>query len=180
MSDIISTTTEYRDRTRVEIENLLPWAVGFQTYTLADKKGIVVEGGHFKIEDGSYKRSFYRQLTLEEIIEQISSENIAFIGTDGKGTHACFRICDFELYKAAFDLPDATEFPIQLTQEAVENLLKINDQKKFKKELEELVVTPSEKRAFAHFLVNNKRVNELPLSILKYIENYTSMKIVNE
>jgi len=77
-------------------------------------------------------------------------------------------------------LPDATEFPIQLTQEAVDNLLKINDQKKFKKELEELVVTPSEKRALAHFLVNSKRVNEMPLSILKYIENYTGMKIVNE
>lgn len=179
MNNVLNTANEYRDRTRVEVENLLPWAVGFQAYTLAERKGIVVEGGHFK-EDGSYKKSVYRQLTLEEIIEQISSENIAFIGTDGKGAHACFKICDFELYKVAFDLPDATEFPIQLTQEAVENLLKINDQKKFKKELEELVVTPSEKRAFAHFLVNNKRVNELPLSILKYIENYTSMKIVNE
>lgn len=179
MSDIISTTTEYRDRTRVEIENLLPWSVGFQPHTLADKKGIVVEGGHFNA-DGSYKKSFYRQLTLEEVIEQISAENVAFIGTDGKGAHACFKICDFELYKTAFDLPDATEFPVQLTQEAVENLLKINDQKKFKKELEELVVTQSEKRAFAHFLVNNKRVNELPLSILKHIERYTEMKILNE
>ena len=178
MSSIVSTTTEYRDRTRVEIENLMPWSVGFQTYTLVEKNGAIVNGGSYD-DKGNYQNFIYRQLTLEEIITQISINSKCFVGIDGKGSHACFRIRDLELYKVAFDLPDATDFPIQLTQAAIEKLININDPKKFKKELEELVVTPSEKKAFAYFLVNHKRVNELPLSLLKYIEDYTEMNIIN-
>ena len=176
MNNIVSTTTEYRDRTRVEIENLLPWQVGFKPYTLPEKKGVILDGGYFK--DGEYKKSIFRQMTLEELITQISCENVAFIGTDGKGSHAAFRICDFEIYKVAFDLPDATDLPVQLTQDAISKLLKISDLKKFKKGLEELVVTQSEKRAFAYYVINAPILNEIPLSILREIEMYTGFDVV--
>ncbi len=178
MNNVISTTTEFRDRTRVEIENLVPWDVGVQIRTISGERfnGANVPGSRYHF-DGTFHKSIYRQLTLEEVITQISLENPAFCGIDGKGSHACFRICDFELYKAAFDLPDATEYPVQLTHEEIEKILKITDVKKFKARLDELVVTESEKFQLAISVANYQKIDDLPIKIVNLIEAKTERKI---
>lgn len=178
MNNVIDTKNEYRDRTRVEIENLVPWNVGFQARTILGSRfeGVIVPGCAYN-EDGTYHPSVYRQLTLEEVITQISIENKAFCGVDGKGSHACFRICDFELYKVAFDLPNATEYPIQLTNEEIDKLLKITDVKKFKTRLDELVVTESEKFQLAIAVANYPKFEDLSFKIVNLIEAKTGRKI---
>ena len=143
MANIVNTTSEYLDRQRVEIENLMPWEVGFPA-----------RADHLMMTQGGY-----------------------CVGTDGEGKHACFRINDLELYKTVFDLPDAKDLPVQLTQEAIENLFKITTAKKFREELEKLVVTDSEKKAFAYFTVYHPKLKELPFAILKSVENYTGISI---
>lgn len=174
MNNVMDTMTEYRDRTRVEIENLCPWSVGFKSYTIPGdgNHSVIVPGSEFAV-DGTRKKSIYRHLTLEEVITQISRENSAFCGVDGKGTHAAFRICDFELYKVAFDLSDATEYPIQLTQEEIDKLLKIKEPKKFKAKMDELVVTESEKYTLAIAVSNYEHFEEISFKILQLIEKKT-------
>ena len=46
-----------------------------------------------------------------------------------------------------------------------------------REELEKLVVTDSEKKAFAYFTVYHPKLKELPFVILKSIENYTGISI---
>lgn len=177
MNNVLDTANEYRDRTRVEVENLVPWTVGFKGYTLPGNNSVLVPGSTFN-DDGTRNKSIYRQLSLEEVITQISCENKAFCGIDGKGSHACFRICDFELYKVAFDLPDATEYPVQLTNEEIDKLLKITDPKKFKAKLDELVVTDSEKFLLAIATANYPKFDELSFNIVKMIEKKTERNII--
>ncbi len=183
MANIVNTTSEYLDRQRVEIENLMPWEVGFPAradHLMMTQGGYCVDGGKYiylpEKDEYQYKKGKFK-ITVEELIQQISSGNRGFVGTDGEGKHACFRINDLELYKTVFDLPDAKELPVQLTQEAIENLFKITTAKKFSEELEKLVVTDSEKKAFAYFTVYHPKLKELPLVILKSVENYTGISI---
>ena len=56
-------------------------------------------------------------------------------------------------------------------------MFKITTAKKFREELEKLVVTDSEKKAFAYFTVYHPKLKELPFAILKSVENYTGISI---
>lgn len=179
MGTIKDTSGEYLDRQRVEIENLMPWDVGFPTRTMNGEGCILNGGSYIYLPDKNeyqYKRGISK-MTVEEICAQINAGNIGFVGRDGAGQHACIRINDLELYKTVFDLPDAKELPIQLTQEAVGNLFKISNVKKFEEELKKLVVTQSEKKAFAHFASYYLKLNEMPLVIIRKIEEHIGLNI---
>lgn len=160
---------EFEPKTRIKVENLVPWEVGFPCYTIRGKEqGLVLQGGQI-----------CGQLTYEEIEEQINSQNIAFCGVDGKGAHACLRICDFEAYKDLFQVPDITDYPIQLTKNAIDELLKITDIKEFNKRLDELVTTSSEKKALVQYISNHPSFNDLSFAIIKSIETKTEMNFLN-
>lgn len=48
MANIVNTTSEYLDRQRVEIENLMPWEVGFPAradHLMMTQGGYCVDGG---------------------------------------------------------------------------------------------------------------------------------------
>ena len=62
------------------------------------------------------------------------------MGIDGKGKNATIRICDFEMHKDLFDLPDATGIQRNL-QRCHRNIEYKNDKQTFKEKLEEYIVT---------------------------------------
>ena len=160
---------KFEPKPRIKVENLVPWEVGFPCYTIRGKEqGLIISGSQI-----------HGQLTYEEIEEQINSENVAFCGVDGKGTHACLRICDFEAHKALFQEPNITDYPIQLTKKAIDELLMITDIKEFNKRLDELVITSSEKKAFAHYISNHPSFNDLSFAFIKSIEAKTGMNFLN-
>ena len=68
MNNVIDTKNEYRDRTRVEIENLVPWSVGFQARTIQGSRfeGVIVPGCAYK-EDGTYHPSVFRRLPIRSL-----------------------------------------------------------------------------------------------------------------
>ena len=178
------TKVEFADKQNVEIENLMPWSVGFPAYvTLSNLSGgFCVSGGkHIYLEDSDsekYLKGTFK-MTVEELREQINGGNRGFVGTDGHGKHACMRINDLELYRYIFNLPDAKELPVQLTQEAISELLDIDEPKKFKEELKNLVHTDSEKKAFAYFVWKHPKINEVPYSMIKAMEDYTGFDIAD-
>lgn len=92
-----NTKVEFTDKQNVEIENLMPWSVGFKAYvTLSNLSGgFCVSGGkHIYLEDSDsekYLKGTFK-MTVEELREQINSGSRAFVGTDGYGKHACMRI----------------------------------------------------------------------------------------
>lgn len=179
-----NTKVEFTDKQNVEIENLMPWSVGFKAYvTLSNLSGgFCISGGkHIYLEDSDsekYLKGTFK-MTVEELREQINSGNRAFVGTDGCGKHACMRINDLEFYRYIFNLPDVKELPVQLTQEAISELLDIDDPKKFKEELKNLVHTDSEKKAFAYFAWKHPKINEIPFSMIKAMKDYTGFTIVD-
>lgn len=185
MATITNTSGEYLDRQKVQLENLMPWDIGFQAYatpSMIAKGGFVIDGGHFiYIEDKKeyqYKKGFFK-MTVEELCEQINAGNSAFVGTDGFGKHALCRINDLDLYRVAFDMPDAKELPLQLTQEEVEKLLKVSNAKKFDEEMKNLVVTQSEKKAFAHFMIYHPKLKEFPLMVIRQAEEHVGFNILD-
>ena len=74
-------------------------------------------------------------------------------------------------------MPVATEYPVQLTHEEIEKILKITDVKKFKARLDELVVTESEKFQLAISVANYQKIDDLPIKIVNLIEAKTERKI---
>lgn len=100
-----------KTRKKIEIQNLSALEVSFYPETLKDEnslKGILLN---------PFESS--KKFDYAEIEAQIRANNILFVGRDGKGKNATIRICDFEMHKDLFDLPDATEYPAQLTKDII-------------------------------------------------------------
>ena len=55
----------------------------------------------------------------------------------------------------------------------------ITDIKEFNKRLDELVITSSEKKAFAHYISNHPSFNDLSFAFIKSIEAKTGMNFLN-
>lgn len=177
-----NTKVEFTDKQNIEIENLMPWSVGFPAISTLSHLGggFCIEGGKYIYLEDSDTYKYVKgkfKMTVEELRNQIGRGNRAFVGTDGYGKHACMRINDLELYKAVFDLPEAKELPVQLTQEAISEIFEIDDPKKLKEALKNLVNTYSEKKAFAYFVLNHPKLNDVPYSFIKAIEDYTGFTI---
>lgn len=142
-----------KTRKKIEIQNLSALEVSFYPETLKDEnslKGILLN---------PFESS--KKFDYAEIEAQIRANNILFVGRDGKGKNATIRICDFEMYKDLFDLPDATEYPAQLTKDAIEMLIAENDKQTFKEKLEEYIVTKNEAVTFVNYLTNEDIMDEV-------------------
>lgn len=125
------TVDDVKTTERVSIDNLCYWDIYFRSEET--DKDICVKGGI----KGNVK------LTASEVLAQVQADNVAFVGTDGLGSHAAIRINDPVIREYVFG-QDIN--PVQLTEEAVRKLLEIEDRKEFRAELEKLVVTRAEKR----------------------------------
>ena len=145
----------YKIHKKVKIQNLSALEVSFYPETLTERdtlKGILLD---------SYVIS--EKFDYNEIKAQIRANNFLFVGKDGLGQHATIRICDFEMYKDLFELPDATKHPVQLTEDAIEMLISENDKQTFKEKLSEYVATKNEAATLVDYLENKKHMmDKLP------------------
>ena len=147
---------------RVSIDNLCAW-------TEENGKTILM-GSNIK----NYKR-----LTLAEVDSQVKIGNIAFCGVDGLGSHAAFRINDPLVREYVFG-EDIS--PVQLTVDAVNDLLASKNKKEFHDKLSSLVVTESEKKMIA-IMCSDKDLypsidtNEAPSYMIAAIEAVSNIKI---
>lgn len=152
---------------RVSIDNLCAWTVGF----VSEENGKTILMGA-NIKD-------YKRLTLAEVDSQVKTENIAFCGVDGLGSHAAFRINDPLVREYVFG-EDIS--PIQLTEDAVKDLLASKTKKEFYDKLSSLVVTESEKKMIAIMCADNDlypsiNTEETPSYMLSAIENISGLKL---
>lgn len=153
---------------RVSIDNLCDWSVGFMSEE--NGKPILIDA---HIKD-------YKRLTLAEVDSQVKIGNVAFCGTDGYGSHAAFKINDPLVREYVFG-EDIS--PIQLTEDAVKDLIASKNKKEFKDKLSSLVVTESEKKMIA-IMCSNKdahpsiNTEEAPSYMLAEIEAISGLELV--
>lgn len=152
---------------RVSIDNLCAWTIGF----VSEENGKPIQ------IDPNIKD--YKRLTLAEVDSQVKVGNIAFCGVDGLGSHAAFRINDPLVRESVFG-EDIS--PVQLTVDAVNDLLTSKNKKEFYDKLSSLVVTESEKKMIA-IMCSDKDLypsidtNEVPSYMLASIEAVSNTKI---
>lgn len=123
----------------VLVDNLCAWDLYFRRIS---GNGV----GDIKIPKNAKN---FPLLKYDEVLMQIQSRNIMFIGTDeaNPGSHARIKIIDDGLRKQLFGLPnESTEKPVVLDVDAVKSLLAIKTKAKFTAALEELVKTDAEKK----------------------------------
>lgn len=154
------TIEDIKPSDRVSIDNLCDWVISFESYET--NRGI-------DIPDGVKN---YKNLTVAEVDSQVKTGNIGFVGTDGFGSHAPFRINDPVIREYVFGEPVD---PIQLTEDAVRELLAIQNKQKFYKALESLVVTKAEKRMIVR-LVERVGMDDVPSYQIAAIEKISGIK----
>lgn len=123
---------EYNSYERVKINNIYPWSVGFKATCMSQGVSIPPEA----------KSNI--ALTVEAVMDAINSQNIAFVGCDGRGTRAAFQIVDPEMREYFFGTQDE---PYYYKIEHVKKLLSIKKKADFEKELKILVTNDAEARA---------------------------------
>lgn len=167
--------TKVKDRTvsdlalseRVSIDNLCSWTIGFVSQETG--KAIQIDPG---IKD-------YKRLSLAEVDSQVRVGNIAFCGVDGLGSHAAFRINDPLIREFVFG-EDIS--PIQLTEDAVLDLLSSESKKEFHEKISSLVVTESEKKMIAIMcsdddLYPSINTEEVPSYMIAEIEAISGLEL---
>lgn len=124
---------------KVKVLNTMPYDIGFATKV--NPYGYVLEGGVIDL-----------QLTFAEIQQLVNDGERIFCGVDGKGAKAPLKIVDFDVYKAVFNLPDATEPEYHLDENAMKKLLSVKDQAEFAKKIESTITTKGEALSLSHYL----------------------------
>ena len=162
-STAVKTVDDIKPSDRVSIDNLCDWDIGFTSYET--NRDIVISGG---VKN-------YRNLTVAEIDAQVKNGNIAFCGENGFGDHASIRINDPLVREYVFQEPID---PVQLTEDAVRNLLSIQDKRKFNQMLSELVVKRHEKRMIVR-LVDKIGKDDIPSYQIVAIEKISGIKFDN-
>ena len=119
----------------VLVNNLCSWPLSFWR-----------KAGQGDIEIPANARN-YPLLSYEEVLAQIQTGNVMFVGIDGMGGHARIQIVNEEQRKQLFgldgvDVPD----PSVLNVESVKALLAIKTKGKFHEQLESMVKTNAEKK----------------------------------
>lgn len=129
----------------VYIDNTRPWDVSFASLTINNHKGYLVPA--------NAKEWF--GVDVQEVKAQIRARNVAFVGKDGKGSHACFRICDPDMRKYFFG-SDAETFHI--SKEKIDEVFSKKTKASVKSAIDALITNHSEARIF------KMRFEELDLS----------------
>lgn len=161
------TVDDLRPSDRVAIDNLCDWNINF----------VSEETGKDIVIPQSVRN--YKTLTLSEVDAQVKIGNIAFVGVDGLGSHAAIRIIDPIMREYVFqEVVD----PIQLTEDAVVELLEIENRSQYEARLSELVVTNSEKKMIAIMCSDNETHPRVSLdNVVSYkigsIERLTGTKL---
>lgn len=117
------------------VNNLCSWPLSFRR--LAGQGDIEIPGN---------ARNF-PLLSEEEVLAQIQTGNVMFIGVDGMGNHARIQIVDDAKRNELFGLGDTeTPTPALLNEDSVKELLAIRTKAKFNEQLAAMVKTDAEKR----------------------------------
>ena len=160
VAKVEKTVDDVRLNDRVAIDNLCDWDICFES--LEAQRDITITAG---IKN-------FKGLTVAEVDSQVKSGNVAFCGSDGMGNHAVIRIIDPVIREYIFQEPVD---PLQITEEAVKNLLAIEDRNQFLNELSELVVTRTEKRMLCR-IIERIGKDDIPSYRIAAIERLTGIK----
>ncbi len=164
------TVDDLKPSDRVEVRNLRAWELSF----------IPRDGNAEQVTKGILiypnQKTMYK---LSEVEDQVNNGNELFCGIDGLGGHASLQIVDPLVREYVFGEPTD---PIQLTVDAVNELLALESKVSFDKRLSELVVTNSEKRMIAIMCSNDglfPQVNTeyVPSYKLAAIEKISGIKL---
>lgn len=164
------TVDDLKPSDRVEVRNLRAWELSF----------IPRDGNAEQVTKGILiypnQKTMYK---LSEVEDQVNNGNELFCGIDGLGGHASLQIVDPLVREYVFGEPTD---PIQLTVDAVNELLALESKVAFDKRLSELVVTNSEKRMIAIMCSNDglfPQVNTeyVPSYKLAAIEKISGIKL---
>jgi len=119
----------------VLVNNLCSWPLSFWR-----------KAGQGDIEIPANARN-YPLLSYDEVLSQIQTGNVMFVGIDGMGGHARIQIVNEEQRKELFGL-DGVDVPTPavLNTETVKALLAIRSKTKFNEQLNSLVKTNAEKK----------------------------------
>ena len=164
------TVDDLKPSDRVEVRNLRAWELSF----------IPRDGNAEQVTKGILiypnQKTMYK---LSEVEDQVNNGNELFCGIDGLGGHASLQIVDPLVREYVFGEPTN---PIQLTVDAVNELLALESKAAFDKRLSELVVTNSEKRMIAIMCTNDGLFPEVntdyvPSYKLAAIEKISGIKL---
>lgn len=164
------TIDDLKPSDRVEIRNLRAWELSF----------VPRDGNIEQVTKGIIiKPASKNMFKLSEIEDQVNNGNELFCGLDGLGAHASLQIVDPIVREYVFG--ELTN-PVQLTEEAVIELLAIESKSAFNKRLSDLVVTNSEKRMIAVMCSNKKlfpniNTDDVPSYKLTSIERISGIKL---
>lgn len=146
---------------RVMVHNLAPWQVSFPRKTMNGDVVIPANGRMY--------------LDEQEVMMQFYANNVLFIGTDGRGTHARIYIEDADIRKALnFDSQDGTTTQEIVTDELLKKIFAYKRQSDFEKAIKEHVVAHFEKFMLADFIQRND-VNDYKK--IRFVEEYAGVKM---
>lgn len=147
---------------KIVVKNLCAWDLSFPR--------IESYGDVYLVQKGSTR------LTLAEIQSQIHSNNVMFVGTDGKGSHARIFIDDKDA-RIYFGFEEDEKPQFVLNAEEVKNLLEVTGKAAFEKAVKQKVVTQSEKMLLVE---ESKRLKLNDFGKIQFIEKYTGYKFDKE
>ena len=173
-----ATTKAVKERTlddlkpsdRVEVKNLRAWELSF----------IPRDGNVEQVTKGILINPMQKtKFKLSEIEDQVNNGNELFCGIDNLGGHASLQIVDPLVREYVFGEPVN---PVQLTVDAVNELLALDSKTLFMERLSELVVTNSEKRMIAIMCSNDGmfpdvNTDDAPSYKLAAIESISGIKL---
>ncbi len=166
----VKTVDDLKPSDRVEVRNLRAWELSFvprDGNAEQVTKGIIIQPN---------SKTMFK---LSEIEDQVNNGNELFCGVDGLGSHASLYIVDPLVREYVFGEPTN---PIQLTVEAVNEMLAIENKSEFNKALSELVATNSDKKMIAVMCSNkdmypNVNTDDAPSYKLAAIERISGIKL---
>jgi hypothetical protein len=144
---------------KVTVKSIAGWETGFNR--------ILEFGSVSVVPYGSIR------ISRNEIIAQIQNGNVAFSGTDGRGSHATYYIED-KPTRIEVGFEDKEHAQLFLNEDIVKKLFNIKEQKAFENAFREAVVTRAEKKAVLS-IVKKLGINDF--NKIRFVENYTGFKM---
>lgn len=146
---------------KIQIKNLCNWSVSFQRI---DSNGDVLIPANTTV-----------RIARGEIISQVQSNNVLFVGTDGVGSHARVYILDKDTrIELGFEDSDGKHTQNIINDEKIKEIFSIKSKTAFEKAIKDSIVTQAEKAVLAD-AVKKFKLNEYDK--VKFIETYTEMAI---
>ena len=164
------TVDDLKPSDRVEVRNLRAWEVSFiprDGNAEQVTKGIIIAPN---------SKTMFK---LSEVEDQVNNGNELFCGLDGLGSHASLQIVDPIVREYVFGEPTN---PVQLTVDAVSELLSLENRSEFENRLSELVATNSDQRMIAVMCSNKDmypsiNTDDAPSYMFSAIEKISGIKL---